>query len=461
MNKIRFYFAMLAGKLALLGLKLLGRNASFLPGLVAITLDKNFIGNLKKPKTVIAVTGTNGKTTVSNLITSILTENGYSVTNNSIGSNVQAGIAAILLENSYFSGKPKNDIAVLEVDERSSLRIYPQLKPDYLVCNNIMRDSLKRNAHTEFISFIINEALPESTKLVLNCDDIICSQLGPKNNNRIYFGVDAEKPTTTEKQYVQDIVYCPKCGAPLDAKYLRYNHIGRMFCTNCDFASPNPDYLVTNIDREGNTFTVLHNNQEETFHLINDNVVNVYNFCGAIALLNSFGLSYEQIKKGFSASKIVKTRYDHFISGILNITMQLAKGQNPIACARCYSYVSQLPGENKSLIIMVDDKGDNTGNSESTCWLYDCDYSYLTDPSIAQVIFAGPRCKDQYLRALIAGVPEEKIFLTESFVGGTQFVNTEISKDVYVLYDPYLLAEANSVKARLIEMGLEGEKHGC
>ena len=324
-----------------------------------------------------------------------------------------------------------------------------------------MRDSLKRNAHTEFISFIINEALPESTKLVLNCDDIICSQLGPKNNNRIYFGVDAEKPTTTEKQYVQDIVYCPKCGAPLDAKYLRYNHIGRMFCTNCDFASPNPDYLITNIDREGNTFTVLHNNQEETFHLINDNVVNVYNFCGAIALLNSFGLSYEQIKKGFSASKIVKTRYDHFTSGILNITMQLAKGQNPIACARCYSYVSQLPGENKSLIIMVDDKGDNTGNSESTCWLYDCDYSYLTDPSIAQVIFAGPRCKYQYLRALIAGVPEEKIFLTESFVGGTQFVNTEISKDVYVLYDPYLLAEANSVKARLIEMGLEGEKHGC
>ena len=458
MNKIRFYIAMLAGKLALLGLKLLGRNASFLPGLIAITIDKNFIGNLKKPKTVIAVTGTNGKTTVSNLVTSVLTENGYQVTNNSIGSNVQAGVAAILLQDSYFSGKPKNEIAVLEVDERSSLRIYPQLKPDYLVCNNIMRDSLKRNAHTEFISFIINEALPENTTLILNGDDIICSQLGPKNKNRVYFGMDAEKPIETAAQYVQDIVYCPKCGGALESEYLRYNHIGRMHCTNCDFASPARDYLVTEINNEENTFTVTHSDKTEKFNLINDNIVNVYNFCGAIALLSTLGLSYEQISKGFSASKIVKSRYDHFTSGKLNITMQLAKGQNPIACARCYSYVSQIPCNNKSLIIMVDDKGDNTGNSESTCWLYDCDYSYLTHPSITQVIFAGPRCKDQFLRALLAGVDESKIFLTESFTGGTEFINAAQCSDVFVLYDPYLLAEANAVKAKLIEMGMEADK---
>lgn len=458
MNKIRFYIAMLAGKLALFGLKLLGRNASFLPGLIAITIDKNFIGNLKKPKTVIAVTGTNGKTTVSNLIASVLTENGYRVTNNSIGSNVQAGVAAILLQDSCFSGKPKNEIAVLEVDERSSLRIYPQLKPDYLVCNNIMRDSLKRNAHTEFISFIINEALPTSTTLILNGDDIICSQLGPENKNRLYFGMDAEKPDQTQSQYVQDIVYCPKCGGALENEYLRYNHIGRMHCTSCDFASPAPDYLVTEINKEENTFTVSHKDNVEKYHLINDNVVNVYNFCGAIALLHTVGLNYEQISKGFSNSQIVRTRYDHFISGALNITMQLAKGQNPIACARCYSYVSQIPCEKKSLIIMVDDKGDNSGNSESTCWLYDCDYSYLTHPSIEQIIFSGPRCKDQYLRALIAGVPKEKIHLTQSFTGGTEFVNTEICKDIFVLYDPYLLAEANAVKAKLIKMGMEAAK---
>lgn len=456
MKRIRYYIAMTAAKLSILALRILGRNASYLPGKIALKISKDFIGQLTPPKTVIAVTGTNGKTTVSNLITSILRENGYQVTNNGLGSNVQAGIATILLQNSSFGGKPKNDIAVLEVDERSSLLIYPYLKPDYLVCNNIMRDSLKRNAHTDFISFIINKALPESTKLILNADDMICASLGPNNKNRIYFGLQAEKPETQDQQYVQDIVYCPKCGGALASEYIRYNHIGRMHCTNCEFRSPNPDFAVTAIDRDANTFTVSNNNIEQTYNLINDNIVNVYNFCGAIALLTEFGLTFEQISLGFTNSKIVKTRYDHFQSGDLNITMQLAKGQNPIACARCYSYVSKCTGDKKGLVILVDDKGDNIGNSESVCWLYDCDYRYLTDPSIAQIVFAGPRCKDQYLRALIAGVDPAKIKLTEDPKNGASLLDTQLSKDVFVLYDPYLLAEASVVKAALIKKGTEG-----
>jgi len=447
---------MLAAKLSILALKILGRNASFLPGKIAVKISKDFIGCLTPPKTVIAVTGTNGKTTVSNLITSILRQNGYHVTNNDLGSNVQAGIATILLQNSSVTGKPKNEIAVLEVDERSSLLIYPYLKPDYLVCNNIMRDSLKRNAHTDFISFIINKALPETTTLILNGDDAICANLGPNNKNRIYFGLEAERPASSDPQYVQDIVYCPKCGGKLEAEYIRYNHIGRMYCTACDFRAPTPDFSVTDIDRCANTFTIKHGNTSETYHLINDNIVNIYNFCGAIALLTTFGLTHEQIALGFAQSKIVKSRYDHLQAGDLTITMQLAKGQNPIACARCYSYVSKCPGENKGLIILVDDKGDNIGNSESVCWLYDCDYSYLTHPSIAQIVFAGPRCKDQYLRALIAGVDPNKIKLTNDPKGGAALLDTSLSKDIFVLYDPYLLSETNVVKNELIKIGTEG-----
>jgi len=456
MNKLRFYIAMLAAKCSVIGLRLLGRNASYLPGKIALKICKDFLGQLTPPETVIAVTGTNGKTTVSNLIASILLENGYTVTNNGLGSNVQAGVTTALLQDSTFTGKPKKQIAVLEVDERSSLLIYPYLKPDYLVCNNIMRDSLKRNAHTEFISYIINKALPESTKLVLNGDDIICATLGPNNKNRTYFGLDAQKPKNCDPQYVQDIVYCPQCGEKLEAEYIRYNHIGRMYCSSCDFKSPAPDFLVTDIDYDKNRFTVCHGSESHSYHLINDNIVNIYNFCGAIALLTNFGLSYEQIATGFENSKIVKSRYDHFESGDLRITMQLAKGQNPIACARCFSYVSKCPGEQKGLIIMIDDKGDNTGNSESTCWLYDCDYVYLTHPSIAQIVFAGPRCKDQYLRAQIAGVSKDKIRLVSDPKAGADYIDTNISKDVYVLYDPYLLTEADIVKNKLKQKGLEG-----
>ncbi len=452
MKRIRFYIAMLAGKIALLGLKLLGRNATFLPGKIAVAIDKDFLGGLTPPKTVIAVTGTNGKTTVSNLLNSILLANHYTVTNNSLGSNVQAGVATALLEDSTFSGKAKKEIAVLEVDERSSLRIYPYIKPDYLICNNIMRDSLARNAHTEFISFIINKALPESTTVILNADDLVCATLAPNNKNRIYFGLDVDKQDDSGPVYLQDIVYCPVCGALLKPEYLRYNHIGRLHCTGCDFCSPAPDFVITEINTEEKTFTVCHHGITETYSLINDNIVNLYNFCGLIALLSTMGLSYEQISLGFETSKIVKTRYDKLQSGDITVTMQLSKGQNPTACARCFSYVAKCSGESKAIIFV----GDNFEASESPCWLYDSNYSYLNDPTITQIIFSGPRCKDQYLRALMAGVSPDKIKTTAISNAGTDLLDTTLSKDIYVLYGPYMVKEANQVKNKLIALGNGG-----
>ena len=177
MSKIRFHLALYAAKGAQLMMKLLGRNATYLPGKVAIKLCPHFLRYLNPPKTVVGVTGTNGKTTVSNLLTSILRKNGFTVTNNSLGSNVQAGVISALIEDTTWGNRPKKDIAILEVDERSSLLIYPDLPPQYLVCNNLMRDSNKRNAHTEFIQYIIRTALPATTHLVLNGDDMVCCGL--------------------------------------------------------------------------------------------------------------------------------------------------------------------------------------------------------------------------------------------------------------------------------------------
>ena len=66
-----------------------------------------------------------------------------------------------------------------------------------------------------------------------------------------------------------------------------------MRCGGCGFASPTPDFLITDIDRENGTFTVSHHGQKEVYNLINDNIVNLYNFCGLVALLTTIGLSYD------------------------------------------------------------------------------------------------------------------------------------------------------------------------
>lgn len=453
MKKIRFLIAMLAAKCALLLLKLLKRTASYTPGYVALKIFPDFLGSLKMPKTVICVTGTNGKTTTSNLLADVLRDCGYKVTNNSAGSNVQAGVATALLADSDLFGNPKNETAVLEVDERSSIKVYSYISPDYLVCNNIMRDSLKRNAHTDFIVYIINKALSPNTKVILNADDLICCSVAEGNENRIYFGLEANKPGTWNENAPRDIYYCPICGNKLEPEYIRFNHIGRFKCTGCDYASPESDYTVTDIDYENNRFIVRHKGESYEFNLVNDNIVNVYNCCGAIALLHEFGLPFDKIADAFMKQKIVKSRYDSLVAGKLNITMQLAKGQNPIACARAYSYIAKCPAKQKSLLIMVDDKSDNNGNSESVCWIFDCDYSALTDPSIGEIIFSGPRCKDQKLRAMIAGVDPAKIKTDNTFCGGVHLVDTDKYNDVFVLYDPYLLSEANYAKNELIRKG--------
>ncbi len=455
MKKIRFLIALWASKTCLRLLRLMKRNATCTPGKIALAIDKQFLGGLTLPKTVIAVTGTNGKTTVSNLLTDILTKNGYRVTNNSFGSNIQAGIASALLEDSDLFGRAKKDIAVLEVDERSSLLVYPFVKPHFMVCNNIMRDSIKRNAHTEFISYIISSALPDTTHLVLNGDDLNASSLAPQCQKRTYFGVEAEKPEETAVPFISDVVYCPKCGGEMGYTYLRYNHIGRMYCCNCDLKSPTLNFAVTQIDREENRFTVRHEKGEDTYNLISDNIVNVYNFCGAIAVLTQLGLSHEQIRLGFDAGKIVKSRFDKLTVGGKTIVSLMAKGQNPIACARCFDYIAHVPGEKKALIIHEDDVEDNTGNSESVCWLYDCDYSYLRNDSIGQIIFTGPRCHDHLLRARLAGVEAEKILLVPDPAKAVGALKPEDCNDIYLLHDMYRAKDIAMMKKQLVSL-LEG-----
>lgn len=455
MKKLRFLLALWASKACLRLLRLLKRNATCTPGKIALAIDKTFLGGLKLPKTVIAVTGTNGKTTVSNLLTDILTQNGYRVTNNSLGSNIQAGIASALLEDSDLLGRAKKDIAVLEVDERSSLLVYPYVKPDFLVCNNIMRDSIKRNAHTEFISYIISSALPESTHVILNGDDLNAATLAPQCQKRTYFGLDAEKPEVSAKPFISDVVYCPSCGGELKAEYLRYNHIGRMYCESCGMKSPERAFCVTAIDRENSTFTLRHPAGEDTYNLISDNIVNVYNFCGAIALLTQLGLGYEEISRGFDVGKIVKSRFDQVEAGGRTITCLMAKGQNPIACARCFDYIAQLPGENKAVIINEDDVEDNTGNSESVCWLFDCDYSYLRHDSISQIVFTGPRCHDHLLRARLAGIDPNKIRLEPDTLKAAQALELTSCGNIYLLHDMYRARDNAIIKKNLIAM-LEG-----
>ena len=107
-KNLRFRIAMLAGKAAMAAQKLLGMNATYFPGKLAIRLCPDFLGRIDKPETVLGVTGTNGKTTCCNLLLNILTDQGYDVISNKLGSNINAGIASTLIGGSSMSGRAKH-----------------------------------------------------------------------------------------------------------------------------------------------------------------------------------------------------------------------------------------------------------------------------------------------------------------------------------------------------------------
>lgn len=453
---LKFYIALWGAKAGTVLLKIFRRNASFFPGKFAIKVCKDFIGKIEKPRTIVAVTGTNGKTTVCNMIEDILKDNKYIFIDNRYGSNIDAGVATALISGATIMGKAKKDLAVFEVDERSSPKIYPYLTPTYLVCTNLFRDSLMRNAHTEFISEILTNNIPKETTLILNGDDLIASNIAPENN-RIYFGID-RLDTDGDKciNIARDIIVCPKCNSKLVYDYVRYNHIGKAHCPNCDFKSPDIDYLATKLDLENMKLTLKNGEMEEEYDLISDNIINIYNIVTVITVLKQLGLSRDQINDSLKKQKIVDTRYSEETVNGTKVVTHLAKGMNPIACSRVFDYVRKYKGK-KAVILLLDDLHEAAKGSENTAWQYDTDYEFLNDDSITQIIIAGARYLDGLVRLEIAGISKDKIVYQRDELSAVDKLNLEGVDTVFILHDLYSIKLKEAVKAK-VELMLKSQK---
>ena len=458
-NTVRFYVTITIVKIATKIIKLLGRNATHLPGWMANKLCPDFLGHLEKPERLVYITGTNGKTTVSNLTAEVLKDNGYDYINNASGSNVSEGVVSALLSKCSFFGKSRCKLAVLEVDERYSPLIYPYMPPDYLLCTNLFRDSYKRNAHTEFISGVLNSQIPKHTKLILNGEDLISNHLAMENERR-YFGINCPDGHSSSDNIIKDIVACPNCGALLKYDYIRYNHIGRAHCPNCDFGSPELDYSVEKIDYENQRCFIKMPGGACEFKLIGSNVTDIYNMLAAIALLSELGLEVSQIQKSFEKIKVVESRYYSENVHGKELVISLAKGQNPIACSRICDFIRHETGT-KAVVCMMDDCYDAKESSENIAWIFDIDFEFLNDASVKQIVLTGVRNADYHLRLLMAGIPEEKIVLCDKEEDAASYVDYAAVDKVYILHDIYSVQYENAkkvyqdLKNRLEERGEE------
>ena len=97
--------------------KLIGKGSS-LPGKFALKICPDVLSRVKLPENIIAVTGSNGKTSTVEMMAHILRENGKKVIYNTEGSNQIEGVTTFVLANSSLFGKVRGDVMLIESDER-------------------------------------------------------------------------------------------------------------------------------------------------------------------------------------------------------------------------------------------------------------------------------------------------------------------------------------------------------
>lgn len=460
MGRLRFFIALWVAKLSIVALKITKHNGTNFPGVVALKICPQFIKYIGKPKKVIAVTGTNGKTTVSNMIVDALSLEGKHIVNNRLGSNINTGIATSLIQNCGIFGKCKEEMGVFEVDERSSRRIFPYMTPEHLIITNLSRDSIMRNGHPEYISDILTRYIPKSTKLILNADDLICSGVSP-DNDRVYFGIEKMQGDITEcTNLINDFQICPKCHSKLKYEYLRYSHIGRAYCPECGFKAPDYDYAGCNVDLDNMTLDIKDKSGVAKYRLLNDSAYNIYNVVSMVALFLEMGYSREQVQHFLENINIVGSRYDETKIGDSTVYMMLAKEKNAFAGSRVFDYISQSEGD-KEIVLMNSCRGDAASWSENICWMYDCDFEFLNDESIKNIIVCGPRVKDYRMRLLLAGIPDEKISYTDDELDTPNKLRFIENDNIYVLYGTDSISVgkkvADKIKHMLKEKGEENK----
>ncbi len=441
MAKLRFLLALWIAKLSMPLLKLTHHNGTDFPGKLALKLCPDFLARVGKPQKILAVTGTNGKTTVTNLIADALSKTGIRVLTNRAGSNINSGIATCLLSGCSLAGRSRYDAAVLEVDELWSRRVYPYVQPDILAVTNLFRDSIKRNAHPEFIAGILTESIPAKTLLVLNADDLISSARAP-GNARCYFGVDKLPTDSTEPRgRLNDVRICPKCAGRLRWGYIHYHHIGKAKCESCGFASPEANIRAHDLDLDARTVVIEDSEGAYPYKLLSDNLVNAYNLLTAVAVLRVYGLPHETLQGLFEGVRVTESRYMERTVGDVRLVLQMAKAMNPPACSRAMDYVSKQPGE-KELLLMMNSVADEEHWSENVSWLYDTDFEHLRSDSITHIVASGPRAEDYRLRLLLAGVPDERIEVVPDRQEAPGHLWLRPNTSVFILYGAYAVEMA-------------------
>ncbi len=214
----RSRLAVRAGILASTLSKLLGRGeGSVIGGRVALLVDPNVLQQLATARTVVLVSGTNGKTTTTSLLVAALETVGPVATNGA-GANMYGGMAIALAQSDA-------RVAVLEVDEGHLPTTLATTHAQLVVLLNLSRDQLDRVGEVRMQAAKWRDALTNAeTTVVANADDPLVVWAASIAKSVVWVSVGSA--------WRLDATSCPNCGSRIDWNDQDWS------CSSCELRRP-------------------------------------------------------------------------------------------------------------------------------------------------------------------------------------------------------------------------------
>lgn len=400
--RLRSRFAIWGAKLACAAIRFLklGSGSSF-PGFIARQIAPDILSVMSRMvrKKVIAVTGTNGKTTTNSILCHALRAEGEKVLYNSMGANLLDGVITAFVLAAGKSGRLDVDYACIEVDEIASAGVFPGLNPDCVLVTNFFRDQLDRTGEVEMVCDRIRQALREVPEavLVLNVDDVCSWMLRMGCRNRVLTYGISERIAEDIPIGASEMIFCPVCGKRLAYAFFQYGQLGVYRCPECGLERPVPEIGAAGIAWQDGACSCTLDGTRVRFGA--KAPCDVYNTLSAYAAL--LGADAPRKKFGEVVGNFDYGNRRESLFTIKNARVQLYLAKNPVGLQQKLFLLLKDP-EPKDVLIQIND---TKLDGEDISWLWDVDYHYLADANAARVITGGTRCDDMGLCLKYNGIP--------------------------------------------------------
>ena len=425
---MRMILAIIVCKLLRFIGKLVGKGSS-LPGQYALKICPDVLGRVKLPGCIIAVTGSNGKTSTVEMIAAILRASGKTVVYNEEGSNQIEGVTTLILCSSSLSGRMRGDVLLLESDERYARRSFRFFHPTHFVITNLYRDQLTRNGHPEWVYDAILPAIHPDTTLVLNADDPLVSCFARDHGRVKWFGLEECSISTKDHRGVyHDGARCPLCGGPMDYSCYHYEHIGHYRCRSCGHCRHDPDFAVTALDLPAGTLTL---DGETEISLAFKSIYNVYNILAAWSVCSLAGADRETMARVINNYVLKNGRMVQFTLGGHHGTLLTSKHENSVAYDTNLGYIART--EEPCRVLIIVDAISRKYFTGETSWLWDIDFDLLNCEQVREVVLCGKYVNDLALRFDYTHIPPEKIACYETVAQAAAALEQSGDGNLYVV----------------------------